>query len=77
MPAAGVSSPQPAETAYWAAKTIHLLDYCNDRPFRRRVLTQLNRGETATRSRATSVTTTANCASATAKARKNSSACSA
>lgn len=36
----------------WAAKTIHLLDYCNDQPFRcndqpvrRRILTQLNRGE--------------------------------
>ena len=28
-----------------AAKTIHLLDYCNDQPFRRRILTQLNRGE--------------------------------
>ncbi len=28
-----------------AAKTIHLLDYCNDQPFRRRILTQLNRSE--------------------------------
>jgi TnpA family transposase len=28
-----------------AAKTVHLLDYCNDQPFRRRILTQLNRGE--------------------------------
>ncbi len=28
-----------------AAKTIHLLDYCNDQPFRRRILIQLNRGE--------------------------------
>ena len=28
-----------------AAKTLHLLDYCNDQPFRRRILTQLNRGE--------------------------------
>ncbi len=27
------------------AKTAHLLDYCNDAPFRRRILTQLNRGE--------------------------------
>jgi len=27
------------------AKTMHLLDYCNDQPFRRRILTQLNRGE--------------------------------
>lgn len=28
-----------------AAKTIHLLDYCNDETLRRRILTQLNRGE--------------------------------
>jgi TnpA family transposase len=28
-----------------AAKTVHLLDYCNDEPFRRRILAQLNRGE--------------------------------
>jgi len=28
-----------------APKTIHLLDYCNDEHFRRRVLVQLNRGE--------------------------------
>jgi TnpA family transposase len=28
-----------------AATTIHLLDYCNDQRFRRRILTQLNRGE--------------------------------
>jgi TnpA family transposase len=28
-----------------AAKTIDLLDYCNDPPFRRRILTPLNRGE--------------------------------
>jgi TnpA family transposase len=28
-----------------APKTIHLLDYCNDQQFRRRVLVQLNRGE--------------------------------
>jgi hypothetical protein len=25
--------------------SIHLLDYCNGQPFRRRILTQLNRGE--------------------------------
>jgi TnpA family transposase len=29
-----------------AAKTIHLLDYCNDETLRRRILAQLNRGET-------------------------------
>ena len=29
-----------------AAKTIHLLDYCNDATLRRRILAQLNRGET-------------------------------
>jgi TnpA family transposase len=29
-----------------AAKTIHLLDYCNDETLRRRVLAQVNRGET-------------------------------
>jgi len=29
-----------------AAKTIHLLDYCNDETLRRRILSQLNRGET-------------------------------
>jgi TnpA family transposase len=28
-----------------APKTIHLLDYCNDEHFRRRILVQLNRGE--------------------------------
>jgi hypothetical protein len=28
-----------------APKTIHLLDYCNDEQFRRRILVQLNRGE--------------------------------
>ena len=28
-----------------AAKTIHLLDYCNDETLRRRILAQLNRGE--------------------------------
>jgi TnpA family transposase len=28
-----------------APKTIHLLDYCNDAHFRRRILVQLNRGE--------------------------------
>ena len=28
-----------------APKTIHLLDYCNDEHFRRRILAQLNRGE--------------------------------
>jgi hypothetical protein len=28
-----------------AAKTIHLLDYCNDEHFRRRIPAQLNRGE--------------------------------
>ncbi len=28
------------------AKTIHVLDYCNDETLRRRVLAQLNRGET-------------------------------
>jgi len=28
-----------------APKTIHLLDYCSDEHFRRRILVQLNRGE--------------------------------
>jgi TnpA family transposase len=59
-----------------AAKTIHLLDYCNDQPFRRRILTQLNRGES--RHALAHVVChghrAASSASATAKAKKNSSA---
>ena len=55
-----------------AATTIHLLDYCNDQPFRRRILTQLNRDESRHGSPATSATATAaNCASATARAKRN------
>jgi len=57
-----------------AAKTIHLLDYCNDQPFRQRILTQLTAVRAATRSPATSATATAaNYASATAKARRSNS----
>jgi hypothetical protein len=41
------------------AKTIHLLDYCNDQPFRRRILTQPTAARAATPSLATSATATA------------------
>jgi TnpA family transposase len=60
-----------------AAKTIRLPDYCNDQPFRRRILTQLNRGESRHALARDVCHAAANYASATAKDTKNSSARSA
>ncbi len=57
------------------AKTIFLLAYLDDEAYRRRILTQINRGEARHALAARSSTATAvNCTSPTGRARRTSSA---